>query len=357
MKTLTRLLTCAAVAAVSVAQVASAGVLFTNIVENIKGMGVRVNPLGGANPIYSQTYPRAYTRNNSSGDVGKAWIQFDLSGSWDLYGKSNLVAANLWLWCYNGTTCQFWVASLADEAGLEGWDMWDLWWTNAPGNDVNSGYKFDYTKCYGGTNIWERWSTNPPGIDVSIPGHPDYNQSAIYISPDIRNVLAADTDGKVTFMISGSPVNNNQNWWVGIAGTWTNEPIHPGTGLPVRASPRLVLVFDVRVALAGGGVICPGGQGKEIYMTGTDVGCDYLLYRDGEYTGQTISGTGSAVSFGTYNVPGVYMCVESNVTTGVTRTVPGTAVISYAPPPTVPVQPQSVTAATNSVAVFSLSAQ
>ncbi len=92
-------------------------------------------------------------------------------------------------------------------------------------------------------------------------------------------------------------------------------------------------------------------------MAGTDVGCDYLLYRDGEYTGQTVSGTGSAVSFGTYNVPGVYTCVESNVTTGVTRTVPGTAVISYATTPTVTVQPQSVTAGTNSVAVFSLSAQ
>ena len=110
----------------------------------------------------------------TGGGTGKAWVQFDLSSTWALYGETNLTGATLSLWNQNGTGRRFWVAGVADTAGLEGWDQTTLTWSNAPANDYYNlptmGYAFDYSKCYNNTNIWE-----VPGsgsvMDVSVPSN------------------------------------------------------------------------------------------------------------------------------------------------------------------------------------------
>lgn len=367
MKRMTRLLVCAALAAGFATQETSAGVLLTNVVENIQGMGVRARAFNTTNEVYDQRYDKAYTRSygdpdpaNSTGhDVGKAYIQFNLSSVLAFYGKSNLVSANLWLWGENGTSRDFDMYSLKDSAGLESWDMNTLLWTNAPANITNSGYKFDTNLCYGNGPIWVFRET---AIDVSRPDlGGNYDQDALYISPadntNFLGVLEADTDGLVTFMWGGF---NNQNWWVGTNGTYMTPPTYPiystdGQYLSA-SSPTLTLVFDVRVALTGGGSACPGGSGPEIYLGGTDVGFDYLLYTNGVYAGQTVSGTGSSVSFGQQNVEATYTAVESNITTTATRLIPGAPVVNFYADANITTQPAPYTAATNSVAIYEITA-
>lgn len=63
--------------------------------------------------------------------------------------------------------------------------------------------------------------------------------------------------------------------------------------------------------LSEGGGMCDGSPGIEITQDGSETGMNYDLYRDGTYTGTTVAGTGSPLSFGyqtdegTYTVTGV----------------------------------------------------
>lgn len=61
--------------------------------------------------------------------------------------------------------------------------------------------------------------------------------------------------------------------------------------------------------LSDGGGICEGGDGLEITQNGSEINVDYLLYRDGIYTGITVAGTGNAISFGVQSEEGVYSAV------------------------------------------------
>jgi autotransporter-associated beta strand protein len=359
MKKLTQFIAYAALVAGLTPQIASA-VLFTNTVRNIQARNVRVN-LSATGVSSGETYSstngaiRNQYVSGTGGATGKAWVQFDLSSTWAAYGQANLASATLTLWNQNGTGRRFWVAGIADSAGLEGWDQNTLTWSNAPANNYYNlptmGYGFDYAKCYNNTNIWEvNGAAQTAGIDVSTPVN---TQGAYYVSPDISGFLGSDTDGKVTCAISDGPFNLNQTIPIGTNGVYAGQPLAPN-GIPTKDSPTLTLVFDVRVALIGGGVTCPGGGGLEVSMAGTDAGEDYLLYTNGVYAGQTVSGTGSAVSFGLKSQAAVYTALASNITTTVTSPVVGSATISAPLMPGIAVQPVSVTAATNSIALFNI---
>ena len=366
MKRLNRLLISAVLAAGFADQNASAGILFTNSVENIQARNVRATlATNGVASGETYSFVNGAIRNQyvyatgAGGQTGKAWIQFDLSSIWALYGQTNLTDAKLWLWNQNGTSRQFWVAGIADGAGLEGWDQNTLTWSNAPANDYFNpptiGYGFDYSKCYAGTNIWEVIG-GAQGIDVSTPA---VGQGALYISTNstvkVKGFLESDTDGKVTMAISDGPPNSNQTIPIGTNGLYASDPLAPN-GLPTRDSPRLVMIFDVRVALTGGGAVCPGDPGEDVSMYGTDAGYDYHLYTNGVYTGLKVTGDGTAKSFGLQTVEATYTAVSSNTTTTVMAPVPGTVVISVPVSPSFTVQPASINAATNSVALFKVTA-
>jgi autotransporter-associated beta strand protein len=352
------------------AQIASA-VLITNAVQNTKGIGVAVSYAG---PTFTRSYDKPNIRCDQSTAANKLWIGWDLASAWSFYGQSNLVNASFTYWGENGTTRSFWVAALKDSEGLDGWDQATVDWTTAPGNTANVTYPgstvlnqaFDWTKCYLGTNIWQGVAGGV-AVDVSNPSFgTTFDQAARYtttnvtINGNLTTWLKTDTDGKVTLMASGG---NNQNWWVGTNGYYVNDIASnfvssqaATLGQVCRGSPTLTLIFDVRVALGGGGIACPGGSGVDVFLGGTDTGNDYLLYTNGIYTGLKVAGTGAAVSFGLQNVAATYTVVESNVTTTVTRLIPGEAVVGYYGAPSITVQPASFTAATNTIARFSLSA-
>jgi hypothetical protein len=52
--------------------------------------------------------------------------------------------------------------------------------------------------------------------------------------------LQTDTDGKVTLIGYDHTNSSNQNWWTGIAGTYT-DPLYNGE--LIRDSPTLTLTF------------------------------------------------------------------------------------------------------------------
>jgi hypothetical protein len=172
---------------------------------------------------------KAGLRNNGTTAAGKAWIQFDLSSVWATYGEANLTSATFTIWDANGTSRRIDMAGLVDSSGLEGWTPAGLTWNNAPANNITSGYLFDTSLIYGGADLWQAVGG---GVDVSDA---TYAQNATYTSPDISAFLLSDTDGKVTFMLSGSSANLNSSVFIGIPGSMPTDP--------ALGSPTLTLTF------------------------------------------------------------------------------------------------------------------
>lgn len=355
---------CAGLVAALTPQLASA-VLLTNTVRNIQARNVRATIAAGTGVASGETYSfvNGSIRNQYTqalgGQTGKAWIQFDLTSIWAFYGQSNLTSATLALWNANGNSRQFWVAGIADSAGLDGWDQNTLTWSNAPANELSNlsriGYAWDYSKCFGGTNVWEV-NSGSLGVDVSVPSN---TQGAYYVSTNatskVYQFLTNDVDGKVTFTISDGPNNLNQTVLIGTNGVYAGSQL-AANGIPTKDSPLLTLVFDVRVALTGGGNACPGGSGVNVLLAGSDTGFVYLLYTNGVFSGQTVTGTGGSVSFGPQNTIATYTAVASNVVTTATTLLPGAPQVTIFGAPGIAVQPTTYTAATNSVALFNLTA-
>jgi autotransporter-associated beta strand protein len=388
MNTLNRLLMCAALATVSVAQFASAAVLFTNQVLAVKGLGVGINY--GTPPTFVTAYDKPGMRIDNAAVSRYAWIGWDLTSTWALYGKSNFVASSFTYWGENGTARDFNFAALKDM-GLDGWDQATLQYTNAPGAkavnlvsepDPAAGVngimppkqQLDWSKIYNGTNLW-MVNSGSPAVTAAVQNPPlgaNFDQSARYTTPNVTNAgssvtvnsnlaawLKTDTDGLVTLIGVGG---GNQNWWVGTNGQYATDLANgyvssqPATlGELTRNSPTLTMVFDVRVALTGGGFYCPGYAGVDVFMFGTDAGVCYLLYTNGVYS-RTVSGTGSSVSFGLQTAVGDYTAVASNTVTTVTTPVRSTVTVVVPAAPSFFVQPVVFVSATNGIAQYSVTA-
>ncbi len=97
--------------------------------------------------------------------------------------------------------------------------------------------------------------------------------------------------------------------------------------LTVNALPA---VYNV----TGGGSYCAGGTGVEIGLDGSETGVDYTLVIDGSTIPHTISGTGSAISFGDQTVVGDYTITAENTTTSCSSEMTGTKSISIDDNPT-----------------------
>jgi len=86
--------------------------------------------------------------------------------------------------------------------------------------------------------------------------------------------------------------------------------------------------------VTGGGAYCGGGTGVPIGLDFSSPGIYYVLY-NGATVVDTVSGTGGAISFGLQTATGSsYTVIATNVTTGCTNNMTGTASVSIAPPPT-----------------------
>jgi len=121
------------------------------------------------------------------------------------------------------------------------------------------------------------------------------------------------------------------------AGTYTAIATNSATGcVSTMSDSALVIVNSLPVVhtVTGGGSYCSGSTGVVVGLSVSDTGVHYQLYLGVSPVGSTVSGTGSAVSFGLQTVAGVYTVKATNAGTGCVNNMGGTATISISPLPT-----------------------
>jgi len=107
------------------------------------------------------------------------------------------------------------------------------------------------------------------------------------------------------------------------------------------------------LSASGNGFFCPGSQGCELTLNGSQQGIVYQLMRGGEPLGQPVTGTGYPLSFGWFNLPGNYYVIATNPATGCQAQMNGIIFLIMTPEPDVDFS--SGTACHNQPVQFTLS--
>jgi subtilisin-like proprotein convertase family protein/endonuclease/exonuclease/phosphatase family metal-dependent hydrolase len=134
---------------------------------------------------------------------------------------------------------------------------------------------------------------------------------------------------------SGSPLNGNGNSLTfgnkTTAGTYTVVATNTSAGCTATMTGSAIVSVNPLPAIfgvTGGGSYCQGGNGVSINLSNSTNGIKYDLLLDGNLTGVTISGTGSGISFDNITTSGNYTVLATNISTGCTQTMSGSANIS-----------------------------
>ena len=117
------------------------------------------------------------------------------------------------------------------------------------------------------------------------------------------------------------------------------------------SGPSPGLVFGV--TLTGSGSGCPGDS-FPVGVSGSVATDAYLLYTNSVFSGQVVSGTGSAISFGPQPTTAIYTVVASNINTAAVGWMSNSVAISILSPPNITTQPVPFTVVTNGLAVFNV---
>ena len=159
--------------------------------------------------------------------------------------------------------------------------------------------------------------------------------------------------------LSGSTIGNTyQIYYAGsalgsaVTGTGSSLNFGPYTGAGVynivatdvatgctadmAGTPSIIInPLPTNYTLSGSGTTCAGGAGISIHLSGSDLGASYQLKRGSIVVVAAAPGTGSGLTFGPYSIAGVYTAEATNLTTGCTTSMSGSATISTTPAPTV----------------------
>jgi PKD repeat protein len=127
-----------------------------------------------------------------------------------------------------------------------------------------------------------------------------------------------------TYTVSPS---SSKKYRVGYTCGACNVAISTAITVTVNPTPNTYTV-------TGGGTYCTGGNGVSIGLSGSQSGVTYQLKLNGNNTGLTINGTGSAITFPNQTNQGTYTVVATN-TNGCTTTMTGNAIVSVTSNPTV----------------------
>ncbi len=102
------------------------------------------------------------------------------------------------------------------------------------------------------------------------------------------------------------------------------------TGSVTVSINSLPSIFSV----TGTASYCAGGTGVPVGLSGSTVGVNYQLYRNGTPLGGPQSGTGGVITFGNQTLAGTYTVVATDAFTGCTSNMSGSAIVSIDPLPT-----------------------
>jgi polygalacturonase len=110
-----------------------------------------------------------------------------------------------------------------------------------------------------------------------------------------------------------------------VSGTCSPPATSGGATLTVNASPA---TFNV----TGGGSYCAASGGVTVGLDGSESSADYQLELNNNSTGAPVAGTGSPISFTNLTAVGMYTVIASNVTTGCTAAMNGSASVTPGDP-------------------------
>jgi uncharacterized protein YjdB len=85
--------------------------------------------------------------------------------------------------------------------------------------------------------------------------------------------------------------------------------------------------------VTGGGSYCTGGTGVSVGLSSSLAGTSYQLFRGTTPVATPVSGTGLALNFGLMTVTGTYTVFATDLTTGCTQTMTGSATVATNPLP------------------------
>jgi len=109
-----------------------------------------------------------------------------------------------------------------------------------------------------------------------------------------------------TITISGTPI---------VSGTFNYSiPLTGGCGTMNATGTIAVNALPTAFNVSGGGIYCSGGSGVSVGLSGSQNGMNYQLYNGATLVGSPVSGTGSAISFG--SLPEGTYTVMATLTSG-----------------------------------------
>ncbi|HRF27572.1 MAG TPA: immunoglobulin domain-containing protein, partial [Ferruginibacter sp.] len=163
---------------------------------------------------------------------------------------------------------------------------------------------------------------------ITITGSYLTGASAVTIGGTPVSSITSNTDSEIQAVIGSGTT--------GLVAVTTTY----GTGN--SASNYTVNPLPTLFSVTGGGSYCSGGSGVAIGLSGSQVGVNYTL----NPAGVVVAGTGSAISFGNQTSAGSYTVTATNVSTGCTSNMTGSASVGIINVPVISAQPtdQSVCA-------------
>ncbi len=161
--------------------------------------------------------------------------------------------------------------------------------------------------CEGGQGV----SLGLSGSEVGISYH-------LYRNGVGTGVVVAGTASAITFGVFNQP------------GIYSVKGINGGTGCGIFMLNEVEIKVNLlpeSYTVLGGGSYCSGSGAPEIFLSSSEQGIVYELFRNGLTTGITFTGTGFTLSFGSIPETGFYTIRASNQLTGCTRQMTGSAQI------------------------------
>jgi len=169
------------------------------------------------------------------------------------------------------------------------------------------------------------YCTGGTGVNVSLAGSDFGTTYLLYNVGSVGGAISGTGSG-INFGLqtaSGSYTVIATNSTTGCTNNMAGAAI-----VSVRPLPTVYMVS------ASSSSYCAGTDGVDVFMTMSDPGINYQLYRGGSMVGVPVLGSGSALSFGAQTAAGIYTVVAIDATAGCMSNMSGSASISVKPVPT-----------------------